>query len=352
MSKINKPWERPRDNDLHSAPGVEQLKRKAKNGLMKYYAGIAESMFEYRGIEEAEQFADALQMSRDTVPEKFLFRNGECCVFGVGDQLHILPVVYEGGINIYGNIARWHPVPVGWTDDATGNYSPELAAIRNMDLGPENSVILRNDLFGQSDLEMVETMIDELVDNMLTVNQLQLLASSPYVFNVTEDNVLTAKSYFLALSKRLPAIFTNALGDKPVPAVEQTGIKIDPAVFEIYDRWECVLLETLGFPCVPITKRAQQTVSEVQSNDDKITMKRREKLLQRQRDWQRVNEMFGTSIEVISVLDEMQEEQAEQEREAQEQEGEDDDGPRRLPLRPRRLPEDRGPGGPRAEDGG
>ena len=309
-SKIPQPWMKEKGaNQPHSPPGIERLKKNVKAGLMKFYAGIAESMWEYEGLQEAEQFRDALEMSRDTIPEKFLYRNGECAVFGIGDQLHILPVVYEGGINIYGNIARWHPVPVGWTDDATGNYSPELAAIRNLDLGPDNSVILRNDLFGQSDLLFVETMIDELVDNVLTVNQLQLLAGVPYVFNVTEDNVMSAKNYFLAIAERRAVIFTNALGDKIAPAIESTGVKIDPAIFEIYDRWECMLLEALGFDCVPITKRAQQTVSEVQSNDGKIAMKRREKLLQRQRDWDRVNRMFGTDIRVVSVLDEMDREE-------------------------------------------
>lgn len=336
-SKIPKPWEKPKGSQPHSPPGIENLKRSAKTGLMKFYAGIAESMWEYRGLEDAPQFRDALQMSRDTIPEKFLYRNGECAVFKVGDQLHILPVVYEGGINIYGQIARWHPVPVGWTDDA-GNYSPELAAIRNLDLGPENSVILRNDLFGQNDLAFVEAMIDELVDNILTVNQLQLLASVPYVFNVTEDNVLSAKNFFLAVAEHRSVIFTNALGEKVVPAVEATGIKIDPAIFEIYDRWECMLLEALGFDCVPITKRAQQTVSEVQSNNGKIAMKRREKLLQRQRDWARVNELFGTNVEVVSVLDEMDREEI-----REDNTGKEVVDYERLPLWSVRLSEDRGP---------
>ena len=312
-NRINRPWEQPKKGEVHSPPGIAALKRNVKFGLMKYYAGIAESMFEYRGLEDAEIFRDALEMSRDTIPEKFLYRNGECCVFSVGDQCHILPVVYQGGINIYGNIANWHPVPVGWDDDRRGEFSEEMRRIRDLELGPDNSVILRNDMFGQSDLVFVEQMVDELVDNVLTVNQLQLLASAPYVFNVSEDNLLTAKNYFLALAERKAAIFTNALGEKAVPVVEQTGLKIDPAVFEIYDRWECMLLENLGFPCVPITKRAQQTVSEVQSNYDKVFMKRREKLLQRQRDWQRVNAMFGTSVEVVSVIDEMDRQETEEE---------------------------------------
>jgi len=42
-------------------------------------------------------------------------------------------------------------------------------------------------------------------------------------------------------------------------------------------------------------------------------MKRREKLLQRRRDWARVNEMFGTNVEVYSVIDEWEEKDADRE---------------------------------------
>ena len=42
----------------------------------------------------------------------------------------------------------------------------------------------------------------------------------------------------------------------------------------------------------------------MQSNDDKISASRREKLQQRQRDWDRVNKLFGTNITVVSVIDE------------------------------------------------
>ena len=67
------------------------------------------------------------------------------------------------------------------------------------------------------------------------------------------------------------------------------------------------MLEYIGFPCVPITKRAQQSVSEVQSNDAKIYMRRQEKLRQRQMAVDRLNRMFGTSLSVVSVIDELQE---------------------------------------------
>ena len=306
--KMPLPWDKNK-GELHSPPGIEELRKNAKDGLRAFYGGIAQSMFEYRGIDKEPMLADALEMSRDTIPEKLLYRNGESVVFRIGDELHNLPVTYEGGINIYGYMSNWHPVPVGWDDSKRGEYAEAIVKLYETKLDSSNSVILRNDLFGIPDMIYIDTMVDELVDNILTLNQLQLLASVPYVFNVTEDNLLSAKNYFLAVAEHRAVIFNNALGEKLTPTIERTDVKIDPSVFELFDRWECMILEYLGFPCVPITKRAQQTVSEVQSNDDKISMRRREKLLQRQRDWDRVNRMFGTNITVVSVIDEWAEEQ-------------------------------------------
>lgn len=306
MSKINKSWERTR-SDTHSPPGVETLRRDVKYGLMRKYIGLAETMFRYDGLDDPK-FKDMSIMSQDTVPEIFLFRNGECVWFENHGAIHCLPMVQDNAINIYGKPSGWYPVPVGWTDNLRGDPAmKDIVEMRDTLLNAENSVVMRNDLFGGNDIAFVEAMVNELVDNVMTMNQLQLIAKCPFVFNVTEDNLLSAKNYFLALSSDKPAIFTNANGERPVPVVEVTNNKIDPALFELFDRFECQILEYLGFPCVPITKRAQQSVSEVQSNDAKIALRRREKLRQREMAVDRINEMFGTSLSVVSVIDELQE---------------------------------------------
>lgn len=303
-SKINKSWEKSR-NEVHSPKGVEKLREDVRYGLMRKYMGIAETMFRYDGMED-ERFQDMQVMSQDTVPEQFLMRNGQCVWFTIAGQVHCLPLVMSGGINIYGKMSSWYPVPVGW-DDTKRGQSEEVDRIRDTLLDVNNSVVMRNDLFGGSDLPYIEAMVDELVDNTMTMNQLQLIAKSPFVFNVSEENLLSAKNFFLAMCEDRPAIFTNANGERPVPVVESTQMKIDPALFELFDRFECQILEYLGFPCVPITKRAQQTVSEVQSNDAKIYMRRQEKLRQRQKACERINEMFGTNLRCISVIDELNE---------------------------------------------
>ena len=321
--KIRKSWERTRD-EIHSPEGVRDLRRAVKSGLTRFYTGIAESMWRYEF--DDERFDLMRQMSRDVVPEKFLFRNGECVWFvePLSDTIHCLPYVMDSdGINIYGNPSNWSPVPVGWDDNREMPLA--LRRIHDMKLDAENSVIMRNDLFGGNDLEFTDAMVSELVDNVLTLNQLQLLAKMPIVFNVTEDNLLTAKNVFLSLCEDKPVIFTNSLGDKAVPTVENLGVTIDPALFEIFDRFECMLLTYYGFPCVPITKRAQQTVSEVQSNDAKLYARRQEKLRQREQACERIMEVFGASIRVVSVIDEDISAQAEEDASGEEHQEDSDD---------------------------
>ena len=300
--RLNKSWEKAYLDEVHSPEGVEELRRAVRFGLQKKYKGLAETMFRY---DFGPGFEDMQVMSQNTVPEIFLMKNGQCVWFrdDATGQMHCLPLVMKGGVNMYGKMVAWSPVPVGWTDTLRG-ASPTMDRIRDMELNAENSVIMKNDLFGGNDEDYIDAMISELVDNTLTMNQLQLIAKAPFVFNVTEDNLVSAKNFFLAMSTDRPAIFTNAMGEKPMPVLESTNMKIDPALFELFDRFECQILEYIGFPCVPITKRAQQTVSEVTENDDKIRVRRMEKLNQREKACERIREIFGVDITVVSVIDE------------------------------------------------
>lgn len=308
-SKIRKSWEEPRKGqwdpeNIHSPEGIRQLKHTLKHGLFSLYSGVARAMWRYEGMADDPRFHSMLEMSRDATPENFLFRNGECVWFEYGGTIQCLPYVMDAeGVNIYGNPIGWSPVPVGWTEERRG-VSVVADEIRDMHLTWEDSVLMYNDLAHDSESRYIAELIDELVDNTLTMNQLQLLAKAPFVFEVSEDNRLSAQNFFQALSNDSPGIFVNRYGEKIQPVTVQTGVKIDSALFELYDRFECQLLEYIGFPCVPITKRAQQSVSEVESHEMKIYMRRQEKLLQRERAVERLNRMFGTDVRVVSVVDE------------------------------------------------
>lgn len=253
-----------------------------------------------------KSFDDMRVMSRDKVPEKFLMNNGECVVFRdpLTEQMHILPFVMDSkGVNMYGEAMEWSPVPVGYSDTVRNANSP-MERIRSMKLDATNSVIMRNDLFGGNDYAYIESMVNELVDNHMTMNQLQLIAKCPFVFHVSPGNEVDAKNFFLAMCQDKPAIFTYDGGDF-TPVTESTNMKIDPALFELFDRFECQILTYIGFPCVPITKRAQQTVSEVQSNDAKLYARRMEKYNQRANACERVRDMFGVEFNVHSVIDDV-----------------------------------------------
>lgn len=318
-SKINKSWERTR-NEVHSPEGVKTLRKNIKWGLMKKYVGIAETMFKHELDDPLTE--DMRAMSRDELPEKYLMRNGACVWFMYSGQLHCLPFVEDGTLNIYGKPVSWHPVPYAYNSETDRGKNKVFDEIFDLKLTLENSVIMRNDIFAGSDYEFIESMVNELVDNTLTVNQLQLLAKMPYVWKVSENNLMTAKNIMLAICEDKPGIFINADGEA-VELVEQTHAPIDPAIFEIFDRFECLVLEQIGFPCTPITKRAQQSVSEVESNDDKLSARRKEKLWQREKAYNRINKLFGTNLSVVSIIDSL-EDNPEQEKPTEDNEGQND----------------------------
>ena len=300
--KINPSWEREK-GQIHSPEGVKDLRRELKDALVRKYCGLAENMWKYN-FEDFPQFEDMLLMTRDDQPEKTLMQNGIGVWFELNGQWQFLPCVMNSEINIYGNPVGWSPIPVGYVDGIDRGKSAVRDSIRDMKLDATNSVLMKDSLYGRSDYSVICKAVDALVDNYLTINQLTLLAKSPYVFRVGPDNILDAKNFFLAMCEDRPAIFVSSFGDKPQPVLESTQMKIDPALFEIFDRFECQILEYLGFPCVPITKRAQQTVSEVQSNDSKIYARRLEKWNQRQKACDRINELFGLNLRCVSVIDE------------------------------------------------
>lgn len=304
--KLNPSWERSGDKSPFSMPGIEELRQTVKYGLMKKYYGIAQSMWEWTF---SDDFEDMQSMDRGVQPERTLFRNGECCVFRdpKTEQCHILPLTYDGGINLYGFFSSWHPIPVGWDESKRDQYDKAISDLMELNLNAENSVIIRNDRFGTGDMDYIDQMIKELVECVLTDNQLIILSRMPIVFEVTQDNLLSAKNIFLQLAQGNVVTYKNLSGEK-VDYVIPTGISIDTGLFELFDRFECQILDYLGIDCVPITKRAQQTVSEVTSNGDKIRLRREEKLRERERACEKMKEVLGVDVTVKCKVDEWQQE--------------------------------------------
>lgn len=299
-------WEQPKGKDqIHSPAGVDALRKSVKAALKKKYATIIEGR--WRWDLKDPRLADMARMSQGTAPEKLLFQSGKGVWLELFGQFHYLAYTAIGGINLYGFPVQWHPIPAGWEEEKRGE-NVILDEIADMVLDDSNSVIMRANLFGNSDSDFVDSMVALLVDNMLTLNQLQLLSKSPYIFRVTPENRLAAQNFYLALSQDKPMIVIGQDGEDPSPYVEMTQVKIDPTLLELLDKWECELLESFGIPAVPITKRAQQTVSEVQSNDSMLKIIRDQHLRERQRACDRLKELFNLDISVTSVIDELMEE--------------------------------------------
>lgn len=300
---INPSWDRIDKNAIHSPAGVQELRRELKDALIRKYTGMAENLFQYN-FDEFPQFEDMLLMTRDDEPEKTLMRNGQGAWFELNGQWMFLPVVFNSEINIFGNPVGWSPVPVGYVDGIDRGKSPARDRIRDMKLDATNSVLMKDNLFGRSDYSIIVKAVDALVDNYLTLNQLSLLAKSPFVFRVGPDNILDAKNYFLALSEDKPAIFKYNSVEELTAVTEQTNVTIDTGLFDVIRQWENMLLEQLGIPGSQKTqKRAQQSVDEVNMGEDMTSMRRKEKFKYRKLAIDRLNRMAGTNVEVISVID-------------------------------------------------
>lgn len=300
--KINPSWNQEKGS-IHSPEGVKDLRRELKDALVRKYCGLAENMWKYN-FEDFPQFEDMLLMTRDDQPEKTLMQNGIGVWFELNGQWQFLPCVMNSEINIYGNPVGWSPIPVGYVDSIDRGKSPIRDSIRDMKLDATNSVLMKDNLYGRSDYSVICKAVDALVDNYLTINQLTLLAKSPYVFRVGPDNILDAKNFFLALSEDKPAIFKWNSVEELTAVTESTGVTIDTGLFDVLRQWENMLLEQLGIPGSQKTqKRAQQTVDEVNMGEDMTSLRRKEKYKYRKLAIDRLNEMAGTNVEVISVID-------------------------------------------------
>ena len=300
--KINPSWQNERGS-IHSPEGVKDLRRELKDALVRKYCGLAENMWKYN-FEDFPEFEDMLLMTRDDQPEKTLMQNGIGVWFPLNGQWQFLPCVMNSEINIYGNPVGWSPIPVGYVDGIDRGKSAVRDSIRDMKLDATNSVLMKDSLYGRSDYSVICKAVDALVDNYLTINQLTLLAKSPYVFRVGPDNILDAKNFFLALAEDKPAIFKWNSVEELTAVTESTGVTIDTGLFDVLRQWENMLLEQLGIPGSQKTqKRAQQTVDEVNMGEDMTSLRRKEKYKYRKLAIDRLNEMAGTNVEVISVID-------------------------------------------------
>ena len=300
--KINPSWQQERGS-IHSPEGVKDLRRELKDALVRKYCGLAENMWKYN-FEDFPQFEDMLLMTRDDHPEKTLMQNGIGVWFELNGQWQFLPCVMNSEINIYGNPVGWSPIPVGYVDGIDRGKSAVRDSIRDMKLDATNSVLMKDSLYGRSDYSVICKAVDALVDNYLTINQLTLLSKSPYVFRVGPDNILDAKNFFLALAEDKPAIFKWNSVEELTAVTESTGVTIDTGLFDVLRQWENMLLEQLGIPGSQKTqKRAQQTVDEVNMGEDMTSLRRKEKYKYRKLAIDRLNEMAGTNVEVISVID-------------------------------------------------
>ena len=280
-------WNRDRDKP-HSIPGVESLRLTSKDAIGAMMRSVAGELFKWDL--SSPRFETMREMSLDSMPERTLYDHGQAVIVEYGDDLHILPAVPEG-VNIYGEPLSWRVQ----CDAASGRVYDDLIQRR---WTSEDSVLIRNDVLGRPDRVVIDGLLAQMADCELSISQMQLLAGNPIAFYVSQDQLLTAKNMYLAMAERVPSIFVSPLAQDGKPDVLDIGKGIDPGIFDIFDHWMSDALNFLGIATTEITKRAQQTVGEIESGTDKAMARRAEKL--RMREWacERAKKVFGVEMSV------------------------------------------------------
>lgn len=307
--KINPSWERTGGKKAHSPEGVKAIREAVRYALVKKYSLVAQSMWRYE-FNPPERFEDFKVLSEGLEPERILARNGYGIWFeSSGGQMLFLPgVMDEKGVNIYGRPVAYHPVPVGWYEGKEVGAEVSQLMDRTLVVG-ENCVVMKNDLFGTGDMEIIEQSVNMLVDCVLTLNQLVLLSRSPMIFRVSTDTELTAHNLFKSIANLEPVVYVDKEYEEGKPIVEPVTIRMDTGLMDVMDRFESELLDSLGVNNVPVNKRAQMSVNETTSNNDKIQLVREAKFKQRQMAIDQMNKLFNLNCTVHSVIDEMNKEE-------------------------------------------
>ena len=225
----------------------------------------------------------------DTVDERFLeltlYKFGQAVYFRddvIGDVA--LTCTSSGYFDIYN-------VPTRRRAYAVNGYNKNLTS--------EDSVIIYNNYLRTNSIAWVQYYAERLYnfDRIIDVNI--NAQKTPVMILCDETDRLTAKNMYMQYDGNMPFI----MGSKRLSEIPFTVLKTDaPFVADrIYqmkiDIWNDALT-FLGIPNIPYEKEERIITAEVSSQQGVTFMSRYSRLLARKQAVDKINNMFGTNIEV------------------------------------------------------
>ena len=244
---------------------------------IRYYLARLQSMFEYKNLPE-------------TIPAKwlehYLLTNGNALIVKVDDDLYAAVGGHGGEPDAY-YVPTKYVVANPYLIDKTFTID-------------DDSVLIYNDTYAQGLLPMLQKYCGQLVENDISMQIADILARATINISAADDRTKASAEQYL---KQLRAGNFAVLSEKAfieglnIREFKDVSASLIPLI-EYHQYIKASLFNELGLNSNYNMKRESINSNESQLNDDMLHPLIDNMLAERKAGIERVNEMFGTNIEV------------------------------------------------------
>lgn len=251
--------------------------------LNKFWKNLAINIFEWKGLEEISPSLTS------EIIEETLFDKGSCLFFK-DDELGFmaLPVAPANKLNVYNKPTNFRAIG--------RNYNKEY----NVD----NSVLIKNNSLKTSTFEAIDIYTSKMADIELTKDIRRNAHKTPFVLEVTDTTLLTAKNFFKQVCSNEPVIFKNKTrgeSEKGLNVLNNDVDYINDRLEDDYHNYEARILTILGLDNYVEDKKERVQSAEVESNQEYIISSFRASLETRKKACEAINKMFNINLSVDYV---------------------------------------------------
>lgn len=251
--------------------------------LNKFWKNLAINIFEWKGLEEISPSLTS------EIIEETLFDKGSCLFFK-DDKLGFmaLPVAPANKLNVYNKPTNFRAIGI--------NYNKEY----NVD----NSVLIKNNSLKTSTLDAIDMYTTKMADIELTKDIRRNAHKTPFVLEVTDATLLTAKNFFKQVCSNEPVIFKNKTrgeNEKGLNVLNNDIDYINDKLEDDYHNYEARILTILGLDNYVEDKKERVQSAEVESNQEYIISSFRASLETRKKACEAINKMFNINLSVDYV---------------------------------------------------
>ena len=245
-----------------------------------YMFNRLQSMFEYKNLPE-------------TLPQRnielMLQTNGNICITKVNEKLY----AFTGGL---GGVPNEYYMPTIYTV-----ANPYLKFSKNLKID-QDCIVIPNDALYIGLLPMFNRYASMLAENDATIRIADINARIVNIITASDDRTLkSAKDYITDIEKgKLGIVADQAFieGLRTQPYASSGSTNNITQLIELQQYLKASWFNELGLNANYNMKREAINGIEAQLNNDSLLPLAQDMLNQRKIGWQKVNEMYGTNIEV------------------------------------------------------